>query len=630
MQYRDAIKKVFQKEQSDKTDQFRIKTLEQNILTAVNSRFVNVKNNAFLYRISTAVAVLVIFLIIGALPRTTNNDLPKSPVTQTPKKIDYIAKFSSEDEFKNYIAIAKDLHQPPSVTPNIDVQPQPPVEKTERLEPSLLNAPGDTDTFAQPQQPQRSAFEKKPAVDIVPPAIAPPYRLSQTNVQVLDIDEPDIVKNDKRNIYYSSNYPLKIIHAFPPSNLAKIGTIDKLGELLLYKDVLVIIEDSRIIYGFDVSNPSKPFEKWKITLAENTHVTQARLYNGKIYLVTQTSINKVNPCPIPIIYGQSNIVIPCTEIYHPKVYVPSDVTYTTMSIQVENGIIEDKVTFVGSAGSSIVYMSSNALYITYQIRSFSEEHKANLQKTGIVKIRLSGLSIITVGEVPGRPLNQFSLDEYQGNLRVATTLERDVFGSFESTNEVYVLDSNLQIVGSVKNLGLKERIYSVRFIGDKAYLVTFREIDPFYVIDLSDPRNPMQKGELKIPGFSSYLHPIGENKMLGIGREGAQVKITLFDISSPSNPSELDTYRLTDYSSEILETHHAFLHDEKHRAFFIPAGNAGYIFSYQDNHLYLIRTINDIQARRAFYLNDYMYILGDNKIVVLNELSWQQVSQLEF
>jgi len=222
------------------------------------------------------------------------------------------------------------------------------------------------------------------------------------------------------------------------------------------------------------------------------------------------------------------------------------------------------------------------------------------------------------------------LDEYKDNLRIATTTTGAFFSSGDSVNDIYVLSENLSIIGSIKDLGLTERIYSARFVEDKGYLVTFRQIDPFYVLDLTDPRNPKKSGELKIPGFSSYLHPITKDKILGVGREDAQVKISLFDVSNPSNPKEVAKYNLDEFWSEIETTHHAFLLDDKHQVFFLPAGASSYIFSYSGNELKLQRVVSDISAQRAVYIDNYMYVIGDTKIVVLNESDWTEVNSLTF
>jgi uncharacterized secreted protein with C-terminal beta-propeller domain len=270
-----------------------------------------------------------------------------------------------------------------------------------------------------------------------------------------------------------------------------------------------------------------------------------------------------------------------------------------------------------------------------RISDYAKEKRRDLEKTGILKIDLESFEIKAHGEIPGKILNQFSLDEYKNYLRIATTVGENswIFGRWiggESANDVYVLDKNLKVVGSVKDLGLTERIYSARLIEDKGYLVTFRQTDPFYVLDLSNPEKPELKGQLKIPGYSSYLHPITKDKILGIGKEGWQVKISLFDVSDPENPKELDKYILDESWSDILNTHHAFLLDSKHQIFFLPGSRGGYIFSYKDNKLELKRAVSEISAKRAIYINDYLYIIGENKIVVLNELNWEKIKELEF
>ncbi len=557
-------------------------------------------------------------------------------------------------------------------------------------------------------------------------------RTSQTNVQVLGIDEPDIVKNDGQNIYFSSNllyYPrplpvmqpmmglgvsgsimpgspyynqpkTKIIKAFPPEALTQISTIDQNGNLLVSKNILMVIT-SNAIMGYDVSNTASPSQKWKMDFSDNNYLLQARLYNDKLFLVTRQTLDIASPCPIKPLGVNSSVVIRCADIYHPVVSVPVDSTYTAMVIDPSNGDLSNKVSFVGSNGLSVVYMSANSLYVTYsysgdyvaflyqffnekgkdllpqiyldkikklegydisnqakmvelsnilntyqnsltsdeklkvenemtnRMKDFMAQHIRDLQKTGIAKINIADFSIAATGEIPGYPLNQFSLDEYSGNLRIATTVSGSSFGgSSDSTNDVYVLNQNLAVIGYIKDLGQKERIYSVRFIENKGYLVTFRQTDPFYVLDLSNPSSPKQVGELKIPGYSSYLHPILPNQIVGFGKEGSQLKISLFDVSNPSNPTELAKYNLDEYTSDVLETHHAFLQDKKHNVFFIPGNKGAYIFSYEGNTLKLVKAVANIQARRAVYINDYMYIVGDDKIVVLNESDWSTVKEL--
>jgi len=215
-------------------------------------------------------------------------------------------------------------------------------------------------------------------------------------------------------------------------------------------------------------------------------------------------------------------------------------------------------------------------------------------------------------------------------LRVASTISDGGWNSMGNENDVYVLNPDMRIIGSALGMGLDERIYSARFIGDKGYVVTFRETDPFYVLDLSNPANPTITGELKIPGYSSYLHPITNDLILGIGKEDANVKASLFDVSDPRNPVEASKYMLKEYWSDILNTHHAFLQDSRHEVFFLPGNEGGYVFSYKENDISLVKAVSDIRARRALFIDDYLYIFGDDEVVVLDETSWERVKELSF
>jgi uncharacterized secreted protein with C-terminal beta-propeller domain len=553
-----------------------------------------------------------------------------------------------------------------------------------------------------------------------------PERVSETNVQVKGIDEPDILKTDGQEIYFSSQdgYRLiepapmiesgvsprrvqsttKVIKAFPPGELAQKTALQKSGQLLLDKKTLLVLAD-RQISGFDVSNPAAPREKWDLKLGKRNRLVTARLYQGKAYLIFAQTVSLDRPCPfVPLSVAGKELKVRCQEIYHPVSPVATDIVFTALRINPLNGQIEASTNFTGSSSLSVSYMSPQALYITYgyqidiveffyrflseagqdlvsqdllqkfnrlrayeisntskltevqlllesyyaslgddeaarvrneinnKLQNYLQKNQRALQKTGLVKLSLPGLEVQSAGSVPGQPLNQFSLDEYQGNLRIATTIGGRWFGLFgqsESTNDLYILDQALRIKSSIEDLGQGERIYSARFIKDKGYLVTFRQIDPFYVLDLRDPARPTVKGELKIPGYSSYLHPITKDQILGIGKEGSQVKISLFDVSRPEAPTEIDKYTLEEYWSDILNTHHAFLLDSKHQIFFLPGSKGGYIFSYQGNRLELKKVVADTRARRALYIADYLYVVSNDQIVVLNELDWQEVNRLE-
>ncbi|MCX6792512.1 MAG: beta-propeller domain-containing protein [Candidatus Falkowbacteria bacterium] len=221
---------------------------------------------------------------------------------------------------------------------------------------------------------------------------------------------------------------------------------------------------------------------------------------------------------------------------------------------------------------------------------FAQRYKdvyKELEKTVIHKISLDNGSLTYKGsaEVSGRVLNQFSMDEYKGYFRVATTRSQSwmmpLAASFrkmpapeqtqELYNNVYTLDDQLALAGTIENLAPGERIYSVRFLGDRGYVVTFKQTDPLFVLDLKNPAQPIVAGQLKIPGFSSYLHPYKENMLIGVGKEatdnGVQgvdvrgIKLSLFDVTDMTNPKEVTSLGLGGRGSDtaVLFDHKAFL-----------------------------------------------------------------------
>lgn len=577
-----------------------------------------------------------------------------------------------------------------------------------------------------------------------------PERVSTTNVQVFGIDEPDIVKTNGPDLYYSGlvnriyeqpvpmggqgsgrdvkpgtvmpgvgmirpdylSNAVRSFHIFPVSNLSMNATIPVFGDLLLSKNTLVIFNEGgqgkRGLYGYDVSDPKNPKESWKIEYKDNTYKVQARLYNKKLYVVTKTGTDISNPCPLaPMMIKDRPVSIACPEIYHPVVPVGTDSVFTVSRIDPSTGTVEKMLSFVGSSNESVMYMSKESLYITYfytadfikvfngfmnentdmfpdsfkerlqklqdydisqqakevefetiisgyvnnldndqrltfqnnltnKMKDYMIKRARDFEKTGIVKINVSNFSIDALSDVPGKPLNQFSLDEYKGNLRIATTIGNDsMFWRFGSANQnlfsdVYVLDGNLKTKGSVQDLGKTERIYSARFVQDRGYIVTFRQTDPFYVLDLSNVSSPKLAGQLKIPGYSSYLHPLAEHLVLGVGKENQNVKVSLFDVRSAENPQEVDKYMLDEYWSEALNTSHAFLPDEQRKIFFIPGSKGGYIFSYAGEKLKLVKAFEGVQAKRAVYVNNYLYIITDNGLTVVDENTWERVKDFSF
>jgi uncharacterized secreted protein with C-terminal beta-propeller domain len=449
--------------------------------------------------------------------------------------------------------------------------------------------------------------------------------------------------------------------------------------------------------GYDVSNPETAKESWRFDLDGNTNLVTARLLGEKVYLITQTSLNQNQPCPMePLLKKGERVQINCSDIYHSGEIMPAEVVYNLFLINPASGQVEKTTSFLGSANST-VFVSSSAIYLAYQeqpsqfsflaafikanpdlfsketlakinqlegydlsimtkmieiqnilsqeenfsnrsseeegkieqrMKSYTKDHLRDYEKTNLVKFGINNLELLATGYIPGQLLNQFSLDEYQNNLRVAVTLNGFEGGSEQSENDVYVLDPKLSIVGSLVGMGLTEKIYSARFVGNRGFLVTFRQTDPFYVLDLADPKNPKKTGELKIPGYSSYLHPLGENLVLGIGQEGSQLKISLFDVSNPTLPVEKQKYLLEENWSEILNNHHAFSMDYERNNFFLPTSKGGYVFSITQEGIVPQKTIEEPGIKRGVFIEGHLYLAGGNKIIVLGNQNFDKIAEL--
>lgn len=562
-------------------------------------------------------------------------------------------------------------------------------------------------------------------------------RVSRTNVQVMGIDEPDILKTDGSNIYYSPNtryyydtpvasklinsasiemmppyrrYEPKttVFAAFPPQNLAIKSTIDDAGPLMLAGKTLVV-QASNSLSGYNVANAGNPSQTWSIKFESNQSINTSRLYGGTLYVVVTNWVGNYRTCPMPLYtVGTRTEKLLCTDIYYPSIAAPAETIYSILAINPQTGAIKRRTAFVAPSGNTVVYMSPKAIYLAYNYQEdqvklllnfmktdgkslypssviskieklysydlsqgskqgelyqildgynnsltederlqlqteaqnrftdYLKKHQRDLDSTGIAKFNVSNLSLVAGGVVPGRALNQFALDEYNDSLRIAVTSDQNLWlpgglsGRGESVSDVYVLDRNLNITGAVKGLGKTERIYGVRFIEDMGYVVTFRQVDPLYVLDLSNPGNPKIAGELKIPGYSAYLHPINADTLIGVGRENNKVKISLFDVSNPYAPREIAKYALNEWWTDVENNHHAFLLDRRNKVFFLPASQGGYVISYAGNTFSLKKAISGYSVRRAAYLDNYLYIVGDNKVTALDERDWSITKELNY
>jgi inhibitor of cysteine peptidase len=441
---------------------------------------------------------------------------------------------------------------------------------------------------------------------------------STTNIQVAGVDEADFVKNDGQFIYVlsPSKYSLYIIDANPqnPLVLSKIafGNSTILAGIFLSQDsnkITVLGSDytyslKTYSYGssgeyshqyysvddiksfvkvYDISDKSKPVLTRDFSASGSYF--NSRMIGETVYAVISQAVQETNGnVELPSVSeGTKSSDISPTQIY----YVDQGnnfydyYTYTTtFAININNDNQEPTSLTLMMGGTSSIYASLNNLYLTYsgpQMRSYSY---TSLPQTEIFRIKLdpNDLTFGGRGNVTGRILNQYSMDEYNSYFRVATTSSQWGGGQ----NNVYVLDMNLAVVGKLENLASGENLHSARFMGDKCYLVTFQKIDPFFVIDLSQPTYPQVLGELKIPGYSDYLHPFDETHIIGVGKDTVErnevsswyqgLKLSLFDVSNVSDPKQISNVVIGDRGTDslVLTDPKAFLFDQSRNLLVIP------------------------------------------------------------
>lgn len=260
--------------------------------------------------------------------------------------------------------------------------------------------------------------------------------------------------------------------------------------------------------------------------------------------------------------------------------------------------------------------------------NYTREHIRDLTTTRIVEIGTQDLDVEASGSVPGRPLNQWALDEHNGTLRIATTVEapRMRWRPANTSNDVYTLDSDLDVMGSVTGMSDGQEVFGVRFMGETGYVITFRQVDPLHVIDLSDPTDPEEKGQLKLPGFSRYLHPLSGDRLLGIGEEDGRVKTVIFDVSDPTDPRIDESRILRSSWSAAVNNHHAFLEDPRHDVFYIPSEYGGQVMSTET--LETKHRVGITRPKRAIYVGDHLYVFGQNEVEVIDETTWERTDSL--
>jgi uncharacterized secreted protein with C-terminal beta-propeller domain len=483
-----------------------------------------------------------------------------------------------------------------------------------------------------------------------------PSDYSTTNIQVEGVDEADIVKTDGEYIYVISENDIVIARGYPADKarvLSRIKIKNEAEEMFVNGDRLILFETTyyyssyyrykTLIKVYDISARTNPILIQNI--AVNGSYFDSRMIEDYVYIIVEQSLE----------YNDDNITLPtiqkngfsrsvdATEIGYFDVPAPSYKFTLILSINImKNEALRYEVYLTDYAQE--MYVSKENIYLT--------SSKYYYEDTTIHKISIDQgrIQYVCSSQVPGRILNQFSMDEYNGYFRVATTTGNRWDGN--SKNNVYVLDDMLNSVGELENLAPGERIYSARFIRDRCYLVTFKEVDPFFVIDLIDPEYPRMLGKLKIPGYSDYLHPYDENHVIGIGKDARSVKMSLFDVTDVEHPIEISKIIIGDRytDSYALRDHKAFLLGKSKNLLVIPIRDyvwqGAYVFNITlDNGFILkgrITHLNDdaqleggwyysspYYIKRSLYIENELYTLSEKMIKINSIDTLEEVNKIE-
>ena len=509
-------------------------------------------------------------------------------------------------------------------------------------------------------------FPASAATDVVGAATAPAdlgeRSETGTNVQVAGVDESDIVKTNGSEIFVLRDDALVVVSVQEDSpqvigglRFVSVRSAEGPRELLLAGERLLIfrnvIYDSRFwsqpgvqIVEVDVSDPASP-RALRTLDAYGEFVTARLAGSGVRVVMSHDGADSPGLMPRPgetweqriersalstwlPLYALTDhasggwrwgLLSPCGAIRTPKGdrrRFSGTETTLLLSFDSTRGIADwNAAGFVGSTDA--VYAGPNSLYIASSSGGWLPNTRIHRWDTP------PGGAPVYQGaaEVEGWLINQFAMSEYRGKLRVATTIE----GSWPISSRLTIFDigeDGLTELSTLDGLGPSERIYAVRFLGELGYVVTFRLIDPLYVLDLSDPENPAVASELKIPGFSSYLHPLGGGLLLGVGQNADPrtgrplgLQVSLFDVSDPAEPTRLDQVDLSGGSRNVTFEHRAFTYHQG-RAF-VPAAPTNDLFAVRvtRDNLELERQITaQDEVLRSLPIGDRLHLLLEGSL----------------
>lgn len=484
---------------------------------------------------------------------------------------------------------------------------------------------------------------------------------SNTNVRQEGVDEADVAKTDGRYLYVLEDGGDYVSIVDTKTSMKKISEIkapkdETIEEFYLteknkkvvmicsnssdddYEDVEDVTRSSLIskqtegtrVVTYDVQDKKHPKKAGEVS--QNGEYEFSRISDGYLYIFSNYWVaekwKKKHPSTyIPYVDGD---LMKAKDIYLPE--GTKGCMYeivSSINLKQPDKIADSKAIF--SEGGDAYVSNKNIYYYEEEWTGNGKQEKTLLRKLSYKKGKLA---VVAQKTFRGYLNDSFSIDEYDGYLRMVVTRGK--------TNAVYVLDQKLKLTGKITNLAKDERVYSARFLGDTGYFVTYKETDPLFSVDLSNPKNPKILGRLKIPGFSNYLHFYGEDKLLGIGMNVDKkgdvtdgVKLSMFDISDKKNVKEEHKYTLKDvYSTDVEWDYKAALIDVGKNIIGFPAGGENrqmyYLFSYTEEKGFQCNMKekiygSDALSTRGIYIKDRLYVIHGNVLKAYSLKTYKKV-----
>lgn len=474
---------------------------------------------------------------------------------------------------------------------------------------------------------------------------------SDTNVRQEGVDEADVVKTDGRYLYVlqDGGEAVALVDTkggeMKEVSAVEAGDDGQIRELYVTDGKMILIQGS--VNGssvkartYDVSDAKNPKELGEVSQSGNYQ--SSRVSDGYLYLFSQyymgTDINvKEADTFVPMV---NENILPASSIYLPITdFANIYEVVTSVDLAEPDKICDSKAIF--TKGGEL-YVSNKNIYWyetewtdnNWYVGDTENNTETVIRRLSYYKGEIAGAAS---GRVDGSINDSFSIDEYRDYLRLVVTTNDE--------NAVYVLNDSLEMVGAIEGMAQDERVYSARLLGDTGYFVTYKETDPLFTVDFSNPEKPEIIGKLKIPGFSEYLHFFGEDKLLGIGMDvdaetqvTGGVKLSMFDISDPANVEEESVCVLDNvYYTEVFYDYKAALVDEEKNIIGFPAEENGaetyYVFSYDEEKSFDCRMKEQIngsgyQAARGVYIGELLYVVKGNIIEAYQIGDYQKVDDI--